>query len=123
MRRSQSYLLNDPSIFENEEKRLSKQSSILFDAEKNELLSHLTDRSIDCILDLGCGNGTFLSLLAQQLPNMCRFIGCDRNIELLNIASKIVPAAKFHCVDIFEDRKSTRLNSSHSTLSRMPSSA
>ena len=28
-----------------------------------------------------------------------------------------------HCVDAVRDRKSTRLNSSHSTLSRMPSSA
>ena len=33
------------------------------------------------------------------------------------------PRFTFHRLDIAEDRKSTRLNSSHAELSRMPSSA
>ena len=44
------------------------------------------------------------------------------------LATRVVSRARklgFHCslVDLFEDRKSTRLNSSHSQQSRMPSSA
>ena len=51
------------------------------------------------VLDLGCGTGNMTELLAKAGYDM---IGAD-NAE--------------------EDRKSTRLNSSHRSLSRMPSSA
>ena len=52
------------------------------------------------VLELGCGKGGFISQLASAHPEN-NYLG----------------------IDITEDRKSTRLNSSHTDSSRMPSSA
>ena len=40
-----------------------------------------------------------------------------------NIACSNRDFGKHYCIDCTEDRKSTRLNSSHTDISRMPSSA
>ena len=63
------------------------------------------------------------------------FIGKDLSYELNNILCLIKkledrakyynewPAKKLEFLEVLEDRKSTRLNSSHGGISRMPSSA
>ena len=51
------------------------------------------------------------------------FIGHDANLEEDWIAAISGAIAAFGRLDILVDRKSTRLNSSHTDISRMPSSA
>ena len=57
-----------------------------------------------------------------SLDEDCRqFLNNEFNINILNYFNNISRGA-FKC-DLWRDRKSTRLNSSHSQQSRMPSSA
>ena len=44
------------------------------------------------------------------------------NLEILEIDYSVSPGG-VNAFEVYEDRKSTRLNSSHSQQSRMPSSA
>ena len=55
--------------------------------------------------------------LAEKLGSAAHFVTCD-------VSNKShIDATVNTCIDRFGDRKSTRLNSSHSSVSRMPSSA
>ena len=82
--------------------------------------------------DFGAGSGRWAELLAdkvaklyvvepssQIIPLLKNRFSNIRNTEILNtrIEDALIPAATL------EDRKSTRLNSSHEWISRMPSSA
>ena len=58
-------------------------------------------------LELGCGKGGFLRKNAEAYPDV-NFIGIERQETVVAMAA---------------DRKSTRLNSSHNVIARMPSSA
>ena len=68
------------------------------------------------ILELACGKGEYTVGLARLFPQR-NFIGVDIKGNRIYIGAK-------KCLDEgLADRKSTRLNSSHPRLSRMPSSA
>ena len=62
------------------------------------------------VLELGCGTGSLTEYLAGKGYDM---IGVDNSMDMLELAMEKKE----------RDRKSTRLNSSHLKLSRMPSSA
>ena len=53
----------------------------------------------------------------------------DQGLEFLDVTSQATPSRVYsdtignRQLDVYKDRKSTRLNSSHERLSRMPSSA
>ena len=63
------------------------------------------------------GNKVVLFMKGTAQFPMCGFSG--RAIQIL----KACGATDITTVNVLEDRKSTRLNSSHSSVSRMPSSA
>ena len=72
------------------------------------------------ILEMGCGTGRNLIAAAEACPN-AEIYGIDISEEMLKTARAQIAAAGLS--DRITDRKSTRLNSSHIPLSRMPSSA
>ena len=77
----------------------------------------------DAVLEIGPGNGYFIPLLFEQEPGI-RYTGVDLS-ETMVAEAVLNNAARIHSglVTIYQDRKSTRLNSSHLPTSRMPSSA
>ena len=94
--------------------------------EMNKLLKVLEDRKV--FLDS--------SYYSSEDPNMPTYIkeifdnGLPADFRLIGATTRnpdeIIPAIRSRCVEVFFrglDRKSTRLNSSHIPLSRMPSSA
>jgi SAM-dependent methyltransferase len=79
--RSRSYLLEHPQQRTAEAERLDLQARALFPLERAALADHgLT--SGQTIVDLGCGQGTFLSLIAEAFAGT-RCVGLDRNAALL----------------------------------------
>ena len=79
--------------------------------------------------DLGCGQGYTANIIAAANPAV-QVLGVDFNPSHIANARALAQAAGLSNVDFREasfednaDRKSTRLNSSHLKLSRMPSSA
>ena len=68
----------------------------------------------------GCGNPTALAELAPGETVLD--LGSGGGIDVLLSARRVGPTGKANGLDM-TDRKSTRLNSSHSRASRMPSSA
>ena len=86
----------------------AKHSSIQ-EAWARELLAQIDLQPDDAVLDIGCGDGRTTAVIAKSVPNG-RVVGVDLSADMVSHATT-------------QDRKSTRLNSSHSTLSRMPSSA
>ena len=65
------------------------------------------------VADVGCGTGEDISLLADLVGPEGSAVGFDLSQSMIDEATKRHSA----------DRKSTRLNSSHTDISRMPSSA
>ncbi len=97
MEQSRSYLLEDREKAKEESLRLKAQARMLFELE----LSALKKVGLDlpkCILDIGCGNGSYLELLALQFPN-CQLVGVDRNTTLLEDL-ELVSKAKTKVLDI-----------------------
>ena len=80
-------------------------------------MTHLTLRKIvanliqpgDSVLECACGTGLLTGVIAQKCGHL----------TATDFAPKMLAKARKNCAD----RKSTRLNSSHPTTSRMPSSA
>ena len=66
----------------------------------------------------GCGKSTFMKILAGTLTPTAGNISIDRNERMAFLHQD-----QFAYEDRDIDRKSTRLNSSHPSISRMPSSA
>ena len=112
------------------------------------VLDRLVMHGGEQVLDAGCGTGRVsLALLARAEAVGGRVTALDRSLEMTRVARRTLPAgtpvvagdllalpfrrvfdvvfstATFHWVLDPADRKSTRLNSSHPRLSRMPSSA
>ena len=90
--------------------------------------SKLSDITRDGVKELLVHHDSGLKLLlASDRPRDMHLIGQNANYEA--IVSKLADLARFVVLDLgaglqpFTDRKSTRLNSSHSRASRMPSSA
>lgn len=82
--RSRSYLLEHSQQRAAEAERLDLQARVLFPLERQALVEHgLAPGQL--LLDLGCGQGTFLSLIAQSFAGM-RCIGLDRHPGLLSEA-------------------------------------
>ena len=50
-------------------------------------------------------------------------LGCDKNLVDTEVMLGLLASKGYEMTDDEQDRKSTRLNSSHSRASRMPSSA
>ena len=79
------------------------------------------------ILDGGCGNGRVTALLRNYSnPDTTEVVGID--LTAADVAAKNLEQYKnvnFYTKNLLDDldRKSTRLNSSHGGISRMPSSA
>ena len=69
------------------------------------------------LLDWGCGAGRLAVGVKVHLDDIADYHGVDVQPELIEWASANLGAPNYR------DRKSTRLNSSHIPLSRMPSSA
>ena len=82
-------------------------------------------------LDPSCGDGQFLGeVLIRKIENGSTFeqalstvYGVDLMMDNVEECRKRLLCGKEELRHIVEDRKSTRLNSSHIPLSRMPSSA
>ena len=86
------------------------------------------------VLDLGCGTGASFAALHQRYP-AASLIGVDLSEPMLRAGQVqrsrlrwLLPFLRGNrpallAADAAADRKSTRLNSSHLKLSRMPSSA
>ncbi len=55
------------------------------------------------ILDLGCGNGRFLSFLTQNIPNQFSYLGVDSNIDLLQETKAIIQRTKANAAVIKSD--------------------
>src|SRR3954462_14040201 len=79
--RSRSYLLEDARQRTAEAERLDLQARVLFPLERVALAEHGVGAG-QTLLDLGCGQGTFLSQMAQAFGGM-RCFGLDRNPGLL----------------------------------------
>ena len=62
------------------------------------------------------------SLEKTFIPSLLRFLGFDLD-TIDNLRKSFLALSRAHTKFIFKDRKSTRLNSSHTDISRMPSSA
>ena len=87
MRRSRSYLLEDPEHRKAEAERLDRQARLLFPLERGALAQHGIKGGGQTVLDLGCGQGTFLALVAEAFPGT-RCVGLDRNPALLEQAAR-----------------------------------
>ena len=77
------------------------------------------------VLEIGCGTGLILEELAHRKSNI-EITGFDLTAAMLAIAKQRLLAyenVQLTQQNVVEDRKSTRLNSSHVKRSRMPSSA
>ena len=103
-------------------------------ADVERFLRLLPERAF--VVDLGCGDGRQAERIAADGHQV---LGVDYSFEALRVARRTQPnGVEYRFLNLndrhgllrfaFElidqgDRKSTRLNSSHSLLSRMPSSA
>ena len=82
----------------------------------NALRANLPEQPIR-IIEVGAGIGTMLRRLIQwDVIHKAEYVLVDEIAENIEYASAWIP-------QFATDRKSTRLNSSHPRLSRMPSSA
>jgi SAM-dependent methyltransferase len=53
----------------------------------------------DCLVDIGCGQGDFLALLALRFPKM-RLIGVEPSQTGAEATKRVVPSAQVQCLDI-----------------------
>ena len=79
------------------------------------------------LLALGCTMGTLGAYAQKGVDNGTQFGSGEDSVRCITNISLFVPYAKAgnfkDAFDFWKDRKSTRLNSSHASKSRMPSSA
>jgi ubiquinone/menaquinone biosynthesis C-methylase UbiE len=66
-------------------------------AEKQAVLATLNVRTVDRVLDIGCGTGRWAEVLA---PHVSAYLGIDFSAGLLETARARVPSAVFQCADI-----------------------
>jgi len=99
---SQSYLLTDPTVLRVESERLKSQAAVLFELEFDALKKHNITHP-NTIIDFGCGNGSYLSLLQKKYSNS-KLIGLDRNSKLLLQATNLFPNGDFQQTDITNPR-------------------
>ena len=67
----------------------------------SEILSRVNISNHNCIIDIGCGTGSFLGLLTSLLSNdNCNpFIGIDLSFEMVKIAHEKFPDIDFIVAD------------------------
>ena len=84
--------------------------------------AHMAKKGMN-VLDVCCGRSLMLPLLRYYAKDIASYTGVD--ISKANIKEAIVRHGPHHSAQksMTTDRKSTRLNSSHPTTTRMPSSA
>ena len=74
------------------------------------------------VLDLGCGTGVLLDYLMQT--KQVAAVGVDLDFgRVTTCVGRGLSVYQGDMTSFMRDRKSTRLNSSHTDISRMPSSA
>ena len=90
----------------------------------DRLLQHIEFAKIDPrrILDIGCGTGYFTRLITRRFKK-ADVTALDLSEGMVRCTSQARGRRMPWHGKRHQDRKSTRLNSSHSLLSRMPSSA
>lgn len=104
---SRSYLLKDAQVFASEVERLKTQAQMFFALEQKCLVD-LHFPAPSRILELGCGNGYYLSLWSQAFP-LARCAGIDRNSRLLELAHKELPQAQWVEGDLLDQEGLSRL--------------
>ena len=87
------------------------------------LLARLGITGGENVLEICCGTGAMTLPLAAAVGEHGRLVAVDISEPMLEVARQRVAERGLHNVTLLLDRKSTRLNSSHRSLSRMPSSA
>ena len=83
---------------------------------KIRVADEITDKSH--VLEIGCGTGELAEMMIKKGAIV---YGFDLNPRMVEVAEK--RAGSDELKEKLTDRKSTRLNSSHTDISRMPSSA
>ena len=99
-----------------EAQRLKDQGALIEELTQDVLRRAGLRRGMQ-VLDLGSGVGDVSLLAARMVGNEGSVLGIDKAPSSVEAARRRVAALGV------QDRKSTRLNSSHCVTSRMPSSA
>ena len=78
----------DEDFKDNMERILAEQADYMFEMEREFINLVLTEDSTGNFLDIGCGNGLYLSLIRKAYPSLT-LKGIDSNPELLASALKL----------------------------------
>lgn len=105
---NKSYMLQDDTIKVKEEQRLFDQAEGLFEIEFNGFDFATFFGTSKRLVDLGAGNGAYLSCFARYQPAL-QLIGVDRNKFLIEQGAKRSGAVAFIERDIFEFIRDTSL--------------
>ena len=92
---------------------------------KNACWLDQTEESIIQAISVGCKLGLWYSLVCLQLNLnlVCKGFGVEDLSKVVCFLYAFLSSASYAALKLRVDRKSTRLNSSHDVISRMPSSA
>ncbi|MBY0515911.1 MAG: class I SAM-dependent methyltransferase [Bacteriovoracaceae bacterium] len=96
-----SYLLADPVLRKKEEARLFEQATLLFGLEMKQILRDLPKDDQLTIIDLGAGNGTYLSCFENHFKR-AELIAVDKNEYLIEQGKIRHPNIHFIKKDVLE---------------------